>query len=426
MEYTQIARRVQGLWIQNERFSTTHISVNLYLPLEKETLAANALLPFVLSSCCAAYPAFSDLHLRLAQLYGADVGGMADKIGDMQILRFFSYCINDDLAPDGTRVVEQACDLLFSMLFEPSVQGDSFLSADVERERRLTLEKIAGIVHDKRGYAVYRTLSTMYEGEAFGELKTGSAEAVSRITECDLYAAYRRVMSRAMVRVQVVGKEVPNRLFERLAERFSAFSGDPYTRLVAKPKELPVCVRRVDEPMDVTQGKLVLGLVSSEIEPESQSVYRSVFADLLGGGPYSKLFTNVREKMSLCYYCSARVNRNKGYLLIDCGVEPENAKQAETEILNQLEDLKQGRFTKEELDASIRSIRDTFLGLNDRQSALDSWYAMSLAEQPLSPEDFITAVEAVTPEDIMCAAASYHLDTVYRILPNHTSKGGSR
>ena len=133
MKLVPIAKGVNGLFIQNNRFSTTHISVNLYLPLKRETVAVNALLPFVLSSCSAEYPDFSALNLRLNELYGADVGGIADKIGDTQVLRFFSYFIDDEYIPNGDKVADEAVELLISMLFKPSVKNGSFLKAAVER-----------------------------------------------------------------------------------------------------------------------------------------------------------------------------------------------------------------------------------------------------------------------------------------------------
>ena len=130
LEYIKIADGIKGRFIKKDCFSTTHISVGLYTPLKKETIAVNALLPYVLSSCCAEYADFSALNLRLSELYGAEIGGVADKIGDTQVLRFFSFTVNDDLIPDGTKIVEQACELLFSMLFKPSVKNESFLDVD--------------------------------------------------------------------------------------------------------------------------------------------------------------------------------------------------------------------------------------------------------------------------------------------------------
>ena len=417
MKYTNIADGVKGLFIENNRFSTTHISINLYLPLKNETVAVNALLPYVLSSCCKEYPDFSALNLRLSELYGADVGGVSDKIGDTQLLKFFSFCIEDEFVPEDIAVAEQACDLLFSMIFEPSVKDGSFMEADVERERRLTLEKIAGIINDKRTYAISRTLQEMYKGEAFGQLKTGSAEAVAAVTGKDLYSAWCEAISTAEVVVQVIGRQVPDGLFERLAKKLEGFERKVIPLKLATPKKPNSEVLRTTEKMDVSQGKLVMGFCTDLVGTDEETAFLAVFSDLFGGGPYSKLFKNAREKYSLCYYCAARPNRSKGYLLVDCGVEPENAERAEKEILNQLEDIKKGDLTAEDLASSIRSLKDSLICLNDSQAALDNWYSLRISNTPVSPEKYISIIEKVTLDDVIKAANLYTLDTVYKIMP---------
>jgi len=417
MEYTNIADGVKGLFIENNRFSTTHISVNLYLPLKNETIAVNALLPYVLSSCCKEYPDFSTLNLRLSELYGADVGGVADKIGDTQLLKFFSFCVEDEFIPDMVPIAEQACDLLFSMIFEPSVKNGSFMDIDVERERRLTLEKIAGIINDKRAYAISRITAEMFKGEAFGQLKTGSYEAVAAVDGEALFKAWQEAISTAEIIIQVIGKKLPEGLFERLAEKLNGFERRPLKIKAATPKKANAEVKRIEEKMDVSQGKLVMGFCTDWVGSDEDTAFLAVFADLFGGGPYSKLFKNVREKYSLCYYCAARPNRTKGFLLVDSGVEPQNAERAEAEILNQLEDIKKGDFTTEDLAASIRSLKDSLICLNDSQPALDNWYSIRISNKPVSPEKYISLIEKVTSEDIIKAAGLYTLDTVYKIMP---------
>ena len=424
MKLINIADGVEGLFIENHRFSTTHISVNLYLPLNADALAANALLPYVLSSCCKEYPDFISLNLRLSELYGAEVGGIADKIGDTQVLKFFSFSVEDALVPDAAELTAEASNLLFSMIFEPSVKNGSFLEADVERERRLTLEKIAGIINDKRTYAISKITAEMYKGEAFGELKTGSFEAVKAVTGEDLFNAWQKVISAAKIRIQVVGKALPDGLFDSLKQRLSGFNRKPTELLPSRPKKANSTPVVIEEKMDVSQGKLVMGFCTDLVGNDIDTAHLAVFADLFGGGPYSKLFKNVREKLSLCYYCAARPNRTKGYLLVDSGVEPKNAELAEKEILNQLEDIKNGNIDAEDFAASIRSIKDTLLCLNDSQAALDNWYSMRLSDRLISPENYAAAIERVTVEDVISAAKNYTLDTVYKIMPME-DKGGN-
>lgn len=417
MNYVPIAKGVEGLFIKNERFSTTRISINMYLPLKSEKVAVNALLPYILSSCSKDFPDFTALNLELANLYGADVGGVPDKVGDTQVLRFFSFSINDDLVPEDFSVVSEALELLLKMIFEPNVDRNGFKTCDLERERRLTVEKIEGLINEKRSYAIAKTLLEMYKDEDFGCFKCGSLEQVKAITEKSLYSALCEVLETATVRVNVIGKALPEGFFEKLQERFSKIDRHPVDILPAKPKKIPEKVTYIEDYMEVNQGKLVMGFVTDFTGNDLSTAHISVFADLLGGGPYSKLFKNVREKMSLCYYCAARVDRQKGFLLIDSGVEAEKMPKTEAEILNQLNDIKEGRFEDADLEASKKSIKDSLLGLNDSAAALDSWYSMRFGGRPISPEEFISAIEKVSREDVIEAAGLYTLDTVYRILP---------
>ena len=418
LNYIPISNGIHGLFIENKRFSTTHVSVNFYLPLIKEKIAANALLPYVLSSCCGEYPDFSALNFRLNELYGAEIGGIADKIGDTQVIRFFSYCIDNEYVPTGEDIASKSFNLLLSMLFEPSVSNGEFKDSDVERERRLTLQKIEGIINDKRTYAINRTLFEMYKDDPFGQLKTGSAEDVAKVTAKDLYETWKDLLASAEIRIQVVGKELPTALFEMFKEKISKYQRQPVSIKPTKLKTPAPEVKRICEKMDITQGKMVMGFCTDITGTDRETAYLAVFADLFGGGPYSKLFVNVREKMSLCYYCAARANRTKGYMLVDCGIETQNAQKAEEEILNQLERLKSGDFTDEELNSSKRSIKDSLICINDSQAAIDSWYSSKTAEADLiTPEEYNEFISGVTREDIIKAAKSYSLDTVYKIMP---------
>lgn len=417
MKIIPIAEGIEGLFIKNERFSTTRISINLYLPLDKNKVAVNALLPYMLSSCSKDYPDFTALNFELASLYGADVGGVPDKTGDTQVLKFFSFTINDDLVPEDFSVVSKALELLLKMIFEPSAENGAFKTYDLERERRLTIEKIEGLINEKRSYAIAQTLLHMYRDEDFGCFKCGSLEDVKAITEKSLYSAYKEVLLKAKVRIQVIGKELPAGIFENIKEQFGKTERKPVNITPAKPKKKAEKVSYIEDYMDVNQGKLVLGFTTDFTGDDKETAHLAVFADLLGGGPYSKLFKNVREKMSLCYYCAAKVDRAKGFLLVDSGVEAEKMEKTEKEILNQLEALKKGDFDENDLAASVRSIKDSLLGLGDSVAALDSWYSMRIFGTPISPEEFIEAVSKVTSEDVIKAANLYSLDTVYKILP---------
>lgn len=414
-----LADGVEGLFVKNDRFNTTLISYNFYLPLKKETVASYALLPFILTSCGKDYPDFSKLNLKLAKLYGARLNASAEKYGDYQLLKMTISVINDRFSLDGESLVKSASLLLLNLIFSPNTEDGAFLTEDLEREKRKAIEHIKGEISEKRIYAKKRLIEEMYENSPYGIPKCGTVEDVEAITEKSLYNAWERMLQTAFVRVQVVGSAVPTGLFEDITERFSVTERKNITDCkISEPTEKRNTVKRVTDNMDVTQGKLCLGFSAEMCGNDDTTLPLMVMTDIFGGGPYSRLFSNVREKMSLCYYCSASAVRQKGLITVESGIETENALKAEKEILNQLEAVKKGEFSDFEFQSSIKSISDSLNSYNDSQNSIDLWYAIKVNNNSVySPEDIAEKLKNITREDVVNTANGVTLNTVYKLLP---------
>ena len=407
------------MFIKNQRFNTTSISFNFYLPLKKENVAENALLPFILTSSGKDYPSFSALNFKLSKLYGARLDASTEKYGDCQLLRMTISVIDDRFTFDSDSLVKQASELLLGLIFNPNAENGEFSENDVKREKRKAIEHIKGEIAEKRIYAKNRLISEMYKASPYGLPKCGTVEMVEKITSKSLYAAWKNMLSSAFLRIHVVGAALPNRFFEDIAEKFEAvdrFNITDYT-LCAPTKALDK-PKTVFEKMDVKQGKLVMGFSCEMYGDDDLSLPLMVMCDIFGGGPYSRLFSNVREKMSLCYYCSASSVRYKGLLTVDSGVEMDNAEKAQQEILNQLEIIKKGEFSDFEFESSIKSICDSLSTYYDSQNSLDLWYALKINNQNLySPEDIAEKIKKITREDVIYAAKGVKLHTIYKLLP---------
>lgn len=409
-----LGRGVESVFIENNRFNTTMISVNFYLPLVREKIAAAALLPYLLTSCSAEYPDFSALNLKLLSLYSADIGGSADRVGDNQWLRFYCNVLNDDVVDEP--VLDTAALLLAELIFNPLIFDGQLSPRDVAREKRLTAEKIKSLVNDKRSYAINRAISEMFRDEAWGTMKTGELDDVLNLTPGDVTDAWERMLKESFVRIQVVGKKMPAGLNERFAAAFAEIDRSAAGIAPARPK-ITQKVNEIKETAAVNQAKLVLGFTCPEIDRDGENISKLVFADLFGGGPYSRLFSVVREQMSLCYYCAARATRSKGFMLIDCGVDTENIKKAQDEILHQLEIIKSGDFSDELIKASAISLNDSLLTAEDSAAALDTWYGSRPYAGAAGPADVAELIKKINKSDIISAAESYRLDTVYMLLP---------
>ncbi len=419
-----LAEGVRGIFIKNDRFKTTLLSFNFYLPTNRESVADNALLPFVLTSCSGRYPDFSQLNYKLAKLYGARLDASAEKYGDYQLLKMTVSLINDKYTLDDESLVKRACDLLLSLIFEPSVKDSAFLSEDVEREKRKAIEHIKGEFNEKRIYAKKQLIAAMYKDDVFGLPKCGTIEQVSQITGESLYKAWKNMLKTANVSVQVVSTALPQGLFEEISNKFNSIKRENIINLQqTKPTKPADAPQTIVEEMSVNQGKLVMGFSTKLYGNDDKTLPLMVMCDIFGGGPYSRLFSNVREKMSLCYYCSASATRIKGLITVDSGVEAQNADKAQAEILNQLEIVKSGDISDSLFESSVKSIRDSFNTYSDSLTSLDLWYTLKANNETLySPEESAEALLKVTKEDVIAAAKGVKLHTVYKLMPKEDTK----
>lgn len=415
----RISEGVEGLFVKNERFNTTSISFNFYLPLQKETAASYALLPFVLTTCGEKYPDFSVLNYRLERLYGAQLDAVAEKLGDYQLLKLRMSVINDKYTFESESLIKRACDMLLSLIFEPKAENGAFCADDLAREKRKAIEHVKGEMSEKRVYAKNRLIEEMYKGSCYGVPKCGTVEDIEAITETSLYEMWQKMLATAYIRVQVIGAAVPQGLFEEITRRFENTERYNITDCTkSQPTAAADKPRTVTERQAIQQGKLVMGFSSDTVGDDDNTMPLMVMTDIFGGGPYSRLFDNVREKMSLCYYCSATSSRVKGLITVESGVEEQNAEKAENAILEQLEIMKKGEFSDFEFSSSVKSLRDSLNSYNDSQPLLDLWYALKAVNKNLySPEDIAEKISAVTRDEIITAANGVKLHTVYKLLP---------
>ena len=416
MTTQNIADGVRFCSVKTDKFKTCRVNISLAMPLDKSA-SARAILPFMFSRRCAKYPDFTSLNRVLDGLYGASVSAGILKRGEAQILSFSMTAIDDRFALDGDKVAFECAQLLAEMIFDPLTEGKSFPEDIIEQEKRLLVETIENEQNDKRRYAMLRCEQLMFADEAYGINRLGSVDEVKALTPADVYSAWRDVLEKATVQITMASSMDPQPVAELIKDKFSEIERNPVeikTQFVSGlPKPEYVC-----ETMPLKQGKLVMGFSSRMHGDDGDSLPLMVMTDIFGGGPYSRLFDNVREKMSLCYYCSASSSRVKGLITVESGVEEQNAEKAEKAISEQLEIMKKGEFTDFEFSSSVKSLRDSLNSYNDSQPLLDLWYALKAVNKNLySPEDIAEKISAVTRDEIIAAANGVKLHTVYKLLP---------
>lgn len=396
------------------RFKTNRISVNLVTRLSRETVTINALIPQVLKKGYSGCEDMTELNQRLQELYGACVDADVQKRGDYQILSLSITTIDDKFALHGEPIAAKAAEIVCDMALHPLEEDGGFRAQYVEIEKEDLIDTIEAEINEKRGYAINSLIREMCAAEPFGLPKYGFREQVAPITPAAALAHYRELLRTSRIEILFTGcgdADGACQVFE------AAFLALPraYAPLPAiKPHEAAGQLTRKTENLAVSQSKLVLGF-SCGIPADGEAVpaYR-LMAAILGGTPSSKLFLNVREKLSLCYYCAARYDTYKGLLIIDSGVENENIEKAEKEILAQLQAIREGDVSDGEYKSALLSLQNAYSTIYESDTTVESFYlGQLLTGLDSTPEAEKERLSKLCKADIVAAAKGVQYDMAY-------------
>lgn len=412
IQVRQIADGVRFNSVRDSRFKTMRISASIIVPLAEETASAYALLAGVLVRSCRAYPDFTALSKRLSYLYGADLGASVHKVGDRQVLNLSAAGLDDRYAIDGESVARELSLLLCGAIFEPNFNENGvFVDSEVEQERRQLLDVIDSEFNEKRTYANGKLIAHMCAGERYGVKRYGTAERIRSLTAADLCDAWRQLLKTATFEIVYIGDTAPDKAIAVFTEAFAKVQRAP---AVIENTSHRLCgeVKSFSDAMELSQSKLVMGFAAPQ-EVESRTAMRLMSA-VLGGSASSKLFNNVREKQSLCYYCASRYDRHKDIMIVDSGVESANLEKTRDAVLKEIEDMKNGVITDFEIESAKLAVINFYRSSNDTVSGIESWYSSQLFDGGFKSIDEMCAeIRAVTKEEIIAAAQSLRLDTVY-------------
>lgn len=409
----EIAQGVYFSTVKDNRFKTMKITAVAMIPLTKETVSQYALLSQVLTRSCKEYPDFTELSKKLSSLYGASLTASVQKIGEMQALSFSVSGIDDRYSLTGESISEELSELLCKVLFEPLTENNAFLQNEVEQERRQLIDMADSELGDKRVYANNKLLEVMCKGEAFALRKYGNKELINEVTPEGLYDTWKNLLSTAVFEIFYVGESSSDTAKSVFTEKFSAVERDVcdvFTSLVDRAESTV----EYTETMELSQAKLLMGYRTDCSSLDDDIIPMRLMCTILGGSAHSKFFTNVREKQSLCYYCVSRLHRVKGIMVVESGVEFENTDKARKAMEAELDAIRNGDVSDDEIRFAKLAAINSFISICDSVGGNTEWYVSQLGDKELmSVEEAVKAFNAVTKEQIVEAAKKLTLDTVY-------------
>ena len=405
------------LHLADQHFRTDRLTGVFAVPLHKETAAGYALLPGLLTRSCADYPTMATFSRRLDELYGATVQGNIYRLGSWQLIAFSISYLNRRYTLDGSDLTVDCTRLLLDMLFRPALEDGVFPADAFAQEQRCLLERLQGEMNDKRMYARHRCEELLCPDHPFSLNPAGTEETVAALTPASATEALSRLLTDSRIHWLYQSSDDPTALIGALEQCFAAL---PYRRPAILHTDASFSMKEsaLTEYMPLRQAKLVLGFRIAATEPDGPVQAAQLMNTLWGGCATSLCFTHVREEQSLCYYCASSYDKHQGVILVDSGVQPENAQRAKDEILKQLDAIREGNFSDEELEAARRSLIQRYVSAADQPEALESFYiGQTLYDTYHTPQDMARRLSAITKEDVCRAARMTHFDTTYLLMP---------
>ena len=401
--------------IETSKFKTNLLAIMITIELTKENATKNALISLILRRGTANIPTQGEISKKLENMYGANFDCGIDKIGDNQIIKFYLESLSDEYLPEKDSNLKESIRMLLDIVCNPITEENKFKTEyfDAEKEK---LKQIIEAKKDNKGmYAFNRCIEEMYKNKPYATYKFGELEELEKITNEELYKYYKELIQECKFDIYISGEKIEeikteienNENIAKLKPRDAKY----ITNSLEETTEIKE--KTVQESADITQGKLVIGM-NIEQKMENSKNIALIYNAILGGTATSKLFQNVREKASLAYTAGSNYIRQKGNVFIRCGIEIENYEKALEIIKKQIEDMKQGNFTEEELENTKQYIISTIQEIKDEQDTQIAYYfSHELAKTDSSIEKYINDVRKVTKEQIIEIAKTVKINTIY-------------
>ena len=404
--------------IEVDKYKTNLLTVFLSLPIKRETVTLNTLIPAVLKRGTASLKTQEEINKTLEEMYGATFDCGIDKTGDNQVIKFYLETLNDSYTLENESVLKKSVELLLNLVFNPYKENEAFKKEYVQTEKENIKNLIEGKVDNKDTYALERCIEEMYKGKDYGIYKYGYVEDLSKINEKELYNHYLDLINTAKIDIFASGDIKEDEILEAIKNNENIKKLNERNPKIAINNEQTevkeqVEISEIKESKNITQGKLVIGL-DIGLNKEDAKYQNVIYNVILGESATSKLFQNVREKASLAYTARSNYVRQKNNIYIRCGIEIEKYEEALKIIKQQLVDMEEGNFTEEDLnnakkymEAGIKTVQD------EQDSELTYYFGQELSGKHTSFEEYIEKINAVTKEDVLETAKNIKINTIY-------------
>ena len=363
--------------IKSDKFKTSVITFSMTIPLYKEAVAYNLILSGLLRRGTKKYPSMSALNRTLDELYGSYVEIRSAHLGDNLSLIFSAEVLDDKYIPDNTDVLGGVISVISDLILQPLIKDTSFKESVFLQEKKVIIDNIKAIKNNTRAYAVSRCKELLRAECSNYPTQEELTDIIEHTTFDEIVSYYDSLLEQAPLDTFYIGSADASLVKEKMSELISNYPRKVRPEVVELSSYRPTATAKTSEKMSVSQGKLALGFSTGiNLSQNDDKYYVALMLnEIFGGSASSKLFLNVREKMSLCYYCSSSYSIYTGILLVSSGIEVSKRRVAENAILDQLHQIANGNISEQELETARRSITNSYRQIYDTPFDIQAFYS---------------------------------------------------
>lgn len=409
-ERIKLAENIGFSEIIDSKFKKGALEIDFVTSLSPETSSLNASAICSINMTNSKYPSLTEFSSKLNSLYGSNIFSRVNRISDFQVNSIGATWLDNKYALEGEDIETETVKMLLDCIFSPDITNNAFNEKVFEIAKKDIQAKIDSEINNKRGYAIKQASEVAFRGEPAEYTSYGTTETLQKVTSESAYTALQNLIRNSQIEISYVSAQKNDNIRKLVSEAFEK-SGNKgnickfisFSPIKKNPEEFT-------ETLDVNQSKMVLVFKSEKDDKYAMKMLSALY----GETPFSKLFANVREKMSLCYYCASRFSRTKNCIFVDCGIETKNIETAKNAIIGQLDEIISGNFSDEDMQNILLAFENSFSGIGDTISSYINWYKSAVYEgEYLTPEQTLEKYKNVTKERIIDCAKSLVLDTVY-------------
>lgn len=399
--------------IIDEKFNTCSLYLRFITEINAETAYVNSVVSALPSMSNSKFRTMGELSDAVAELYGASLSAFSSKKGDAQIIGISASWICNRFALENEDITADMLEILHDCIFCPNVKDGGFDNTTFRISQKNIIDTIKSQFNDKRSYSINQAYKLAFRGEPAGNTNLGTVEEVESVTPESALKAYINLLETAQIEIFYIAPEENNAVCDMFRKSFAEINRNSRKYTICSKSPLKSKPENITEEFDINQSKMVMILKS-----DSDDIFASdMFSIILGGTPVSKLFANVREKMSLCYYCSSSLCVEKNTIVIESGVDRANIDKAYNEILHQIDEIKKGNISDEEIQSALLALDNAYSGVGDTPAQCFSWYfSRFCTDDIMTPQEYFQKFCEVTKERIINTANSFNLDSSYYML----------